>query len=131
MPATDLAAAAVSALVRALRARRRMALVRFALQANSAVALGALVPVLGFRDDYPDHFVLCRAPWANDYRRLQLPALEKVAVRPPSDPAETLPCRCNNKTACKSSLFLWMCMGLLHTTFMDDVRLDHLCLCIA
>eukprot|EP00892_Ulva_mutabilis_P007899 jgi/Ulvmu1/5481/UM023_0017.1 len=79
LPATDLAAGALSALVRALRARHRMALVRYALTANAAVALGALVPVEGFRKDYPDHFVLCRVPWANDYRRLQMPLFENVA----------------------------------------------------
>lgn len=89
MPATDLAAGAVSAVVRALQARHRMALVRFALQANSAISLGALVPVPGFRADYPDHFVLCRVPWANDYRRLTLPAFENVAVRTRPSPSRS------------------------------------------
>ena len=83
LPATEVAVTAVSALVRAMRERRRVALVRYALTANAAVALGALVPVEGFREDYPDHFVLCRVPWANEYRRLHMPDFESVAVRPP------------------------------------------------
>lgn len=88
---TDKGATAIAALARAMASRQQMALVRFALLANAAPALGALVPVVAATaGGVRDHFVLLRIAFAQDYRAFTLPDHESQAkVRPSST---CLPC---------------------------------------
>jgi Ku70/Ku80 beta-barrel domain len=81
LPATRKAALALSALSRAAAARRRMAVVRFALQANAAVSLGVLVPQPAQHEADLDSFLMFKVPWGNEYQALNLPEHDDLAVR--------------------------------------------------
>lgn len=114
MPATAKAAVTLAALAQAAHTAGRIALVRYALRANSAIALGALVPVTrrdpaaaaaatnpssalcdlggGYAAEAgtgrlfvasgspaPDHFLLVKLRWAEEYRAAHVPDMEDVA----------------------------------------------------
>lgn len=80
VPATPKAANALSALVRAARLKRQMALVRYALMSNSTISLGVMVPVEGTVATDLDHFLLYRVPWGDEYQNLNLPEHDDLAV---------------------------------------------------
>ena len=81
LPATRKAAIALSALCRAARQRRRMAVVRFALTSNAPVALGVMVPLPAAAESDLDSFLLFKVPWGDEYARLVLDEHDELAVR--------------------------------------------------